>query len=165
MGGLLPSASPSLGCQRVQVLLWLAGALGRPRDLHQLGPKLCIPWGGGGVFCSACPPPQVELLCLLPKLLGLLLTCPFLPVSLSALGPQGPPPWPPVMPPLRGSKVFGLQQAMPGMTKWTLCSGNKARLPCSGFPPHPHTQEHSLSSPLPPHPLSPLNIALECGGG
>lgn len=47
------------------------------------------------------------------------------------------------------------------MIKWTLCSGNKARLPCSGFPPHPHTQEHSPSSPLPPHPLSPLNIALE----
>lgn len=61
--------------------------------------------------------------------------------------------------------VSGLQQAMPGMTKWTLCSGNKARLPYSGLPPHPHTQEHSPSSPLPPHPLSPLNIALECGGG
>lgn len=33
------------------------------------------------------------------------------------------------------------------MTKWTLCSGNKARLPCSGFPTHPHTQEHSSAPP------------------
>ena len=40
VGGLLPSAS--WGCQRVQVLLRLAGAPGRPRDLHQLGPGFCV---------------------------------------------------------------------------------------------------------------------------
>ena len=58
--GLFPRAS--LGCQRVQVLLRLAGLPGRPRDLHQLGPRLCIPWGGGGRGALLpAPPPQVEL--------------------------------------------------------------------------------------------------------
>lgn len=45
-GGLPPSASP--GCQRVQVP-------GRPGDLHQLVPRLHIPWGWGSV---ACPLPR-----------------------------------------------------------------------------------------------------------
>lgn len=54
VGGLLPSAS--WGCQRVQVLLRLAGAPGRPRDLHQLGPGFCIPWSGGRGCSAVCFP-------------------------------------------------------------------------------------------------------------
>lgn len=89
---------------------------------------------------------QVELWCSLPTLLGFILTCPSSWVFPSTPGPQGPLPQTPPMLPLRGSRcqVFSGRAVM---TKWTLCSGNKARLPCSGFSPHPHTQEHSSAPP------------------
>lgn len=31
---------------------------GRPGDLHQLCPRLCIPWGGGGALQSTPPLPR-----------------------------------------------------------------------------------------------------------
>lgn len=73
---------------------------GRPGEL---GPKLCVPQGGGGALPSA-PPPQVEPQRSLPTVVGLILTRPSSWVSPSAPDSQGPPPQPPVVPPLRGGR-------------------------------------------------------------
>lgn len=82
---------------------------GRPRDLQELGPKLCVLQGRGGALPSA-PPPQVEPQRSLPTIVGLILTHPSSWVSPSAPGPQGPPPQPPVMLSLRGGRCQGFNR-------------------------------------------------------
>lgn len=91
------------------MLLRLAGAR-LAWGFTPAGPQAGLALHGMGVgLCSVLPAAQVELWCLYPVLLGLILTCSSSWVSPSPLGPQGPPPQLPLMTPLRGSRcqVFG----------------------------------------------------------
>lgn len=84
---VLPSAS--LGCQRVQVLPRLAGALAIPGIYTSWAPSSAFHRVGA---LQSAPVSQVEPWCCLSTLVGLILTCPSWWVSPSAPGPHGPPP-------------------------------------------------------------------------
>lgn len=82
---VFPSAS--LGCQRVQVLLRLAGAQAIPGIYTSWAPSLAFHRVGA---LQSAPVFPGRTLCHLSTLVGLILTCPSWWVSPSAPGPRGP---------------------------------------------------------------------------
>lgn len=83
--GVLPSAS--LGCQRVQVLLRLSGALAIPGIYTSWAPSSAFHWVGA-LQSAPVSPGRTLVSPLNPH--GLILTCPSWWVSPSAPGPHGP---------------------------------------------------------------------------
>lgn len=115
-----------------------------------------LPGVGVGWSSAVCRPLPGRTLVPLPTLWRLILTC------LPSWCPQVPRTLKAPLPNLhrgRPSEAVGVRSsaAVPVMTKWTLCSENKAASPALASP-HSHTQEYS-PSPTQAHLLSPLNIA------
>lgn len=98
----------------------------------------------------------------LPTLLRLILTC------LPSWCPQVPQNLKAPLPKLHRchiSEAVGVRSsaAVPVMTKWTLCSENKASLPCSGFPTLSHPGIFSQPHPGPSTVTSQYSSSVEVG--